>query len=418
MTAIRQTSPPLLLSLFVLLELCLRPNLCAAIPRPVAGTSWQLHSIVRPAGAADTIDLDGNAVAKLTPVLAHTQITAHFGDHGGQIAGSLTGSGGCNDYFADFLVDLSTMGITFDHVGSTEMDCGEEIMEQESAYFAALEKTSSHDILGDALKLRDEGGEMMLLFIPLLETEMVHEKLDDEVDLNVLAGTEWRASSYLSQDTSTLVPILSGSKLSLTFESGTSFKGNGGCNSYFGSYASSSSEYSDAAGGDDGVDGRLSIFELGSTEMGCVDPLGIMGQEMAYFDALRSAVGYRLRSTDNDDEDNLQALLLLDSDGVVVLTFLPAWALDLHVAQEYIGISDIKQSAGNHTGSKAETIMIEHVDVNGEGSLHGGNSKLDQTNAMASIGDTSSARDNLAIPWKRVVFYVAMMVAGCRYLLM
>ena len=346
-TMINQTAP-LLLSL-LLLGSYLRP--CSAIPRPVAGTSWQLHSIALP---TDTIDSDGNEVTQLTPVLSNTEITAHFGDDGSQVAGTVTGSGGCNDYFTGFQVDLSTMGIKFNQVGATEMDCGEEIMGQEFAYFAALAKTNGHEIFGDKLKLRGESGTMLLLFIPLLD-DSAHMDGDVSTEADILVGTEWRATSYATEDApSDLTPILSGSDVTLEFESGANFNGRGGCNSYFGSYASS-------------ADGRLSIFELGSTEMGCIDPPGRMGQEMAYFKALQNAAEYRLREIDGG---GIQILLLLDDNGNIVLTFVPA-ETDFDTNEDFntlvaANTSEIGLNGGILDGevqvSIPETVMMEDQD--------------------------------------------------------
>lgn len=256
------TTIPKTTSLLSLLLICLYQQPCSAIPRPVAGTSWQLHSIALPTG---TIDADGSEVTKLTPILPDTEITAIFGDDGSQLAGPLTGSGGCNDYFTDFEVDLATMGLSFDQIGATEMDCGEEIMEQELAYFAALAKTTTHSIFGDKLKLRDESGTMLLLFIPLQDDAAMDGDKSDKVD--ALVGTEWMATSYLSPDASSLVPTQSGSKVTIKFESESSFTGCGGCNSYFGSYASAAS-YAYGNPDVDGMAGRLAIFEMGWNEMG------------------------------------------------------------------------------------------------------------------------------------------------------
>ena len=315
----------LLLSL-LLLGIYLRR--CSAIPRPVAGTSWQLHSIALP---TDTIDSDGNEVTQLTPVLSNTEITAHFGDDGSQVAGALTGSGGCNEYFTDFQVDLSTMGIKFNQVGATEMDCGEDIMKQEFAYFAALANTNRHEIFGDKLKLRDESGLMLLLFIPLLDNS-AHMDGDVSTEADILVGTEWRATSYATEDASSdLTPILSGSDVTLEFESGTNFSGSGGCNSYFGSYASS-------------PDGRLSIFDLGSTEMGCIDPPGRMDQEVAFFKALQNAAEYRLREIGGV---GIQVLLLLDDNGNVILRFVPAGTADM------VGEMDMAMEPSNNDSSNA-----------------------------------------------------------------
>ena len=54
----------------------------------------------------------------------------------------LTGSGGCNSYSADFVLDDETHDITISNVVSTEMWCSEpdSVMQQEENYFATLEQ--------------------------------------------------------------------------------------------------------------------------------------------------------------------------------------------------------------------------------------------------------------------------------------
>ena len=130
-----------------------------------------------------TDDAGAEVKAMIFPILPGTQIT--FGDDGSQLAGSLKGSGGCNSYFSTFAVDLSTMGMRFGAVGSTEMYCaGEGIMEQESVYFETLGNVAKHSIYGDKLELRGASGDLLLLFVPL-ETNIGVEGKDPSLSYAV-----------------------------------------------------------------------------------------------------------------------------------------------------------------------------------------------------------------------------------------
>jgi heat shock protein HslJ len=74
--------------------------------------------------------------------------------------------------------------------------------------------------------------------------------------------------------------------------------GNSGCNSYFGSYT---------------LEGNTITFGmLGMTEMACLEPEGVMAQESAYLETLRSVTGVRLTGVE---------LEMMDASGTVVLRF-------------------------------------------------------------------------------------------------
>lgn len=405
MTKIHQRSPSLLSSLLLLLVIYLRPS--HAIPRPVAGTSWQLHSIALPVpatAAGDTIDSEGNHQGTglyLSPVAHNTQIRALFGDDGSQAAGTLTGSGGCNDYFTDFVVDLSTMGISFDDVVATEMDCGEDVMKQENAYFEVLGKTRRHEIFGDKLKLRDESGTVILVFVPLdlLREDSTYMDGDASTEANnILVGTEWRVTSYAVEDASAnLVPILTGSEVTLAFESDANFNGRGGCNSYFGSYMYASSAFYHGGGNS----GRLSIFELGSAEMGCIDPPGLMDQEMAYFKALQNVHYYRWM--ESDDGGSMKVLLLLDYNENVALTLVPAATEDLDLNQGFSGID------GNNS---TEIGLDGGIEINNDaasGDADASSSAAGKADALVSLGTRTCI-----ISWVSLLTFLCDMVESIR----
>lgn len=103
-----------------------------------SGTSWTL------------IALNGAAP------LADTTITLSFDDT------RLSGSAGCNRYFASY----STVGSRFSagQAGSTMMACAEPIMAQEAAYLSALDAAAGWVMEGDELALLDANGAELLHF--------------------------------------------------------------------------------------------------------------------------------------------------------------------------------------------------------------------------------------------------------------
>lgn len=99
-------------------------------------------------------------------IIEGTEINAVFGEDG-----TLSGSGGCNNYVTSYTVDGDQLSIGL--VASTMMFCEspEGIMEQEAAYFAALETVASYSIMNGVLDLRTADGAMAALF--QVETDAV-----------------------------------------------------------------------------------------------------------------------------------------------------------------------------------------------------------------------------------------------------
>ena len=76
--------------------------------------------------------------------------------------GQLSGSAGCNNYFADYTVEGATL--TLGPAGSTRMACEAEIMEREAEFLAALEKVASYQTRLETLSLYDAEGGLLLQF--------------------------------------------------------------------------------------------------------------------------------------------------------------------------------------------------------------------------------------------------------------
>ncbi|NVO66666.1 META domain-containing protein [Methanofollis tationis] len=113
-------------------------------PAPLIGTTWTLESLY----SGDTV----------SSVVAGSMITAIFGEDG-----SLTGSAGCNRYFAT--CTLSGASLSIGQIGSTKMHCtAEGIMEQETTYLNLLGDVKRYAIEGDRLDLLDESGVRALTF--------------------------------------------------------------------------------------------------------------------------------------------------------------------------------------------------------------------------------------------------------------
>ena len=94
-----------------------------------------------------------------TAVLPGTTIDASFADDG-----RITGTAGCNRYSAPCTRDGERLAIG--PAVATRMHCGapEGIMEQEAAYFAALERAAAVRFGARTLALVDAGGAELVSF--------------------------------------------------------------------------------------------------------------------------------------------------------------------------------------------------------------------------------------------------------------
>lgn len=96
------------------------------------GTTWQLT------------DLNGQDVLPDVPVILD------FAD-----STNISGSGGCNRYFAEFT--LSNSKFKLGPIGSTRMMCPADTLQQEEQYFEALQNAKSLKVHNSMLEVACEG---------------------------------------------------------------------------------------------------------------------------------------------------------------------------------------------------------------------------------------------------------------------
>jgi len=114
------------------------------LPEPLVGTTWRLESF----HTADTV----------SSVISGTTITAVFEEDG-----RVTGSAGCNTYFARYNLTGNLLSIST--IGTTKMHCSAPgVMQQESTYLALLGKVTTFTIEGEHLSLSGAGGAPLLSF--------------------------------------------------------------------------------------------------------------------------------------------------------------------------------------------------------------------------------------------------------------
>jgi heat shock protein HslJ len=208
-------------------------------------------------------------------------VTLEFSDDG-----RITGSAGCNHYFAGY--GMKGTAITIGQAGSTEMYCAAAgVMDQESAYLALLRNASSVTVGSDRLTLADAQGTPILSF-----TRIVPPAPEP------LVGTNWTLDSFYTGDA--VSSLIAGTTITAVFDEDGRVAGSSGCNHYFASY---------------NVTGTaISIGPVGSTKMYCTSP-GVMQQESTYLASLSRAAAFTITGN---------RLSLAEANGTTLLSFTKA----------------------------------------------------------------------------------------------
>jgi heat shock protein HslJ len=199
-------------------------------------------------------DVNGELVTTLPDV----KTTAEFKD------GNLSGNAACNTYNGSYQVDGDK--ISFGSLMSTMMACPPPIMDQETGYLAALDMVGTFDVKGETLTIFDQDGEVVLEFIAIEPASLV--------------GTNWELTSY-NNGKGGMQSTIIGTEITADFNEEGTMTGSAGCNNYNASY--------------EATEDTINIGVAASTEMACMDPEGIMEQELQYLASLRNAAVYTIR---------------------------------------------------------------------------------------------------------------------------
>jgi heat shock protein HslJ len=116
-----------------------------AVAQSLVGPTWELTGY-------------NNGRNAVQSVLAGTTSTAVFGDDG-----RITGSAGCNTYMGPYQTDGQRL--TIGPLATTRMACPQPVMDQETAYLAALQNATRYELESGRLVLRDASGATQAMFI-------------------------------------------------------------------------------------------------------------------------------------------------------------------------------------------------------------------------------------------------------------
>jgi heat shock protein HslJ len=219
-----------------------------------------------------------NNDGEMIQTLPDVKTTAEFKD------GNVNGKAACNTYNGAYQVDGDR--ISFGPLMSTMMACEPAAMDQETGYLAALEMADTFEVQGESLKILDQHGEIVLEFVTTEPPSLV--------------GTSWLLNSY-NNGKGGMQSVILDTEITADFSEEGTMSGSAGCNQYNASF--------------EAADGTITIGVAASTEMACMDPEGLMEQELQYLAVLQNAATYTIQ------DDRLE---IRDENGSGVAYFIVA----------------------------------------------------------------------------------------------
>ena len=195
--------------------------------------------------------------------------------------GQIGGSGSCNNYFGSYTLDGDRL--TIEQVGATMMACPEPLMNQETAFLAALGSVASYSLDGDTLTLLDSDGNPVVVLAPQQQLPLV--------------GINWQVTGY-NNGTGGFTSVLADTELTALFDD-ANVSGSAGCNNYSAGYE---------------TNGHTISIGLAITTMKMC-PEEIMTQESAFLAALAMAATYDIQA---------DTLTLFAEDGARAVEFVAA----------------------------------------------------------------------------------------------
>ncbi len=244
-------------------------------------------------------------------VISGMRLTAVF-----HADGTISGNSGCNNFTGTYTTDGSN--ITIGPLATTMMACEEAVMQQETAYLAALQSAATYQVMGDTMQLRTADDALAVMFAVEVASG--------------LAGSKWDVISY-NNGNQAVVSLILGTEITAQFGEDGTLSGFGGCNNYSTTYQ---------------VDGEnITIGPAAATMMFCESPEGVMEQEAQYLAALGTAVTYRI------DGPRME---MRDAEGAMVANFQAAGFVD----------PELQNFLANATYQVEESVAGSVTLVNGE----------------------------------------------------
>ncbi|PKL61428.1 MAG: META domain-containing protein [Methanomicrobiales archaeon HGW-Methanomicrobiales-2] len=238
------------------------------VAEPLAGTAWHLAAFRADNGS-------------VTAPLPGAEPLIIFGE-----GGTLSGSAGCNLYSAPYRINGSTISVE-PVIATAAYPATAEGLAQQSRYRELLVAAASYRVEGDRMTISGPSGKDLLVFSRAEQPESMP-----------LLATEWQLTHYTTGGGNTVVSPIPGTSVNLTFDADGTLSGSAGCNAYSAPY-----ELNETG---------IAVERVIATKASLAGPAGIMEQESAYLDLLRSAAGYRIVG---------DTLAVIDGNGRAILFF-------------------------------------------------------------------------------------------------
>lgn len=236
---------------------------CGSSADSLADTSWQVETLRR----------TGESLIQPLP---GTVLSADFSSD------EISGLSGCNTFRGGYTTDGDAFGASA--LATTRRACSPDlVMDQETVYLSLVSLADRWERDGDQLELL-RGTEPLIQFRIAEPTE--------------LAGSSWSLLAYNNQ-AEALVSVVSGTEVTMAFDDGK-VTGSAGCNSFGADYEA------------DAV--SLKIGPAASTERACLEPAGVMEQELLFLGNLGLVATYEISA------DGI--LLMFDEAGTRLLQFV------------------------------------------------------------------------------------------------
>ncbi len=195
---------------------------------------------------------------EMAPMPGQTTVGVRFS------GGKLGGTAGCNRYFGSYVLGEANKLTLGSEMGSTQMACEPEVMDQEHRYLRLLGQVVAIDRAEDHLILKNADSTVLLKFVA---TEPA-----------TLEDTAWQATG-INNGQGGVASSATTSGSTAMFAEGQ-VRGIGGCNRFTATYE---------------IEGdQITIGPAGATEKLCIEPEGIMEQEQQFFEALGRARTFSL----------------------------------------------------------------------------------------------------------------------------
>jgi heat shock protein HslJ len=198
--------------------------------------------------------------------------------------GKVSGQSACNRFNGGYEIDGNSL--TISELALTRKACPERLTGVDNVLVRTLRRVAAYSFDGPRLQLLNPNERVVLTYRPFGAADV---------------QGRWLVIGLLNRNQEAFSTPIEGTTITANFKQSGQLQGNGGCNSYSGSYE---------------VQGNtISIGDAAATQKECAQPGGLMRQENRYFQALNQAVTFEVEGRN---------LVFFDGEGIRLVSYRPA----------------------------------------------------------------------------------------------